>query len=207
MLKRHRILSPVPSPDLLLPSEPSLDVYERAVKRRRQLAPLRGHKYGSGIENAYMNEEDDEAESKLVEGFSDYARGKSRWQEEAGLYKAANTLLHDLHAEQRHRVIFSSSSPHHHGTFSDPYAHDDARAEFATSYGAIHAVGRTPVHAQNSRQGNSDVDAPPRNGNLVTEDVEVQNVTHRYEDTNRLLGSLFLSRNRYLDTRHGSNAS
>ncbi|KAH9949023.1 hypothetical protein B0H21DRAFT_538675 [Amylocystis lapponica] len=200
MLKRQRPSSPLPSADIpLVPIEPSLDVYERVVKRRRQFAPPRGSRHGGGVGGTSDDDEEDVPGSP--EGRSEYTRGTTRWQEEAGLYKTANTLLHDLHAEQRHRAIFSSHSSYgvarHSHTPLDTCSQTVASYETRLSAHSFDRTASTSLHVQ-------DIDRTTSlwNGRLVPEDVEVQNVTQRYEDTNRLLGSLFLTRKRQLDIRH-----
>ncbi|KIJ68751.1 hypothetical protein HYDPIDRAFT_106992 [Hydnomerulius pinastri MD-312] len=146
---------------------------------------------------------------------------------DAERYKHANTLLHELHALHQHRLLFTNSAfqevhlnqnltpgipppttDTHHPHF---YAH-------LSGYG--HGVGK-PSPLSQSTGGKmslpelSDRPMPsfhshsahltPTGREYVTQpaqdqvDVhEVQTVRERYEDANRLLGSLFLSRRREL---------
>ncbi|GBE78148.1 hypothetical protein SCP_0110310 [Sparassis crispa] len=200
MLKRQR--APSPLPDFPQVShEVALDVHERVVKRRRHLAPPSNGPRGSAINGGEEEEDDEDDQTWLLdEGRPEYSRGISRWQEEAGLYKAANTLLHDLHAEQRHRMTFSSSS-----SSTTPLAAHEAHSPLDNgahmswlSYptkdpcSPIHGAP-SQIHQEHPKHVFFDDAIPPA-------EAEGQSVTQRYEDTNRYLGSLFLSRRRLLDT-------
>lgn len=113
MLKRQRPVSPMLYPiDCTMEAhEAPEDLYEPDLKRRRYFTPSEADK--SPWRDAIADEVD--AESGHGDG-SSKRRSESRygevreWQSHAGEYKTVNILLHDLHAEQRHRAIFASPS-------------------------------------------------------------------------------------------------
>ncbi|OCH96600.1 hypothetical protein OBBRIDRAFT_787165 [Obba rivulosa] len=204
MLKRQRPSSPIPSLPTL-PGEqlgPSFESFERVTKRRRQFTPS-----GSGTPgNPYDDGEDDDDDEQNVDsedGRSEYFQGRSRWQEQAGEYKHANTLLHDLHAEQRHRMLFSSSSSFlSHSTTALQHSHTDNTTSTADMpaghHSNQHLTSPSPPLAQSSKVVTAGLFPHSRIGSEVTDDVEVQKVIQRYENTNRLLASLDLSRRQRL---------
>ena len=85
------------------------DLYEPDRKRRRYFTPSETDK--SSWRNVSGEEVDAEsaggAESPEQTPRGRY-EGVHEWQRRAGEYKSANILLHDLHAQQRHRMIFAS---------------------------------------------------------------------------------------------------
>ena len=184
MLKRQRPSSPLPiAAEAPLAAEPSvdIDILERAAKRTRHFAPLRRSyvEKTSVIEGHDTDGEEDQEE----EGRSEYTRGQTKWQEQAGLYKTANTLLHDLHAEQRHRQLFSakpSTSAHRQ------HQQDTSRPTSpypGSSTGLVHSprgvavphqpsFGELSYHISSSHLG-------------VQEGAETQTVSSQSEDANR----------------------
>ncbi|KZT06384.1 uncharacterized protein LAESUDRAFT_759556 [Laetiporus sulphureus 93-53] len=216
MLKRQRPTSPGPSPDAAFSSEPALDhdLLERLAKRRRYFAHSRDDVLPKGRfdreahDDGDVDEEEDVHEERHR---SEHAQGKAQWQEEAGLYKAANTLLHDLHAEQRHRMIFSSPTAPTCGTSlssHEPHLPQPSRQSplFSTNAPNI----RNAPHESLMKHSSDYV--PDKASTLLTmtpsiDELEVQNVTQRYEDTNRILGSLFLSRKHKLDAQHAQEST
>ncbi|EKM60889.1 uncharacterized protein PHACADRAFT_190016 [Phanerochaete carnosa HHB-10118-sp] len=117
MLKRQRLPSPLPLQWDAVEDEKNLpeDLLEPMSKRRRYFAT-----------GSYAEEQSDaecQGDTPRTEYGSEAIRrevhaGAREWRKDAGEYKHANSLLHDLHAEQRHRLIFSatpsspSASPH-----------------------------------------------------------------------------------------------
>ncbi|CAL1696531.1 unnamed protein product [Somion occarium] len=194
MSKRQRPSSPIPiSPETQLEDETSSgNVYEPDTKRRRYFAPITP---GDRQSTSDGGDEYDSEDSELREGQSNsrrkYLGGLREWQADAGVYKDANILLHDLHAEQRHRMLFSTTSStstafatHSHSPPSSPHyihAAKDSISKPASYF--------SPTPGFNSAQ---------------PEQIETQTVTHRYEGSNRLLRSLFLNRRQGLQPRDQS---
>lgn len=197
MLKRQRPSSPIPSSDCPVAERAiDVDILERLTKRRRHFAPPR---YTSTTKNAQDSQDssDDEEDREESPGSSSFARGLPHWQAEAGVYKAANTLLHDLHAEQRHRLIFSppSTTPHVVSRSShSPSRTSDWTPPSRTDSAVLH-MGHVAPHPT----GPAKITPPPYPETMVDE-MEAKHVTQRYEDTNRLLGSLFLDRRNRLES-------
>lgn len=95
-------------------------------------------------------------------------RPKEVRQEQAGIYKESNTLLHDLHAEQRHRMIFAANSQ---ATLSISSRTPSLQSEQQSrSLSLPHAC----------KPSASDPSSDARN-----DEAESQVVADRYEETNR----------------------
>ncbi|KAI0670110.1 hypothetical protein C8Q78DRAFT_1080007 [Trametes maxima] len=206
MLKRRRS-SPsfVPESPYVAAPDPAIDAFERVVKRRRHITPhdhsvVYGHEVRHGDDTD--GEEDVEGD-KHDGGQSHYPSGSHRL-EQAGEYRSANTLLHDLHAEHRHRMLFSSPHP-----FSEmPTLHHRLHNEHHHHIVDVPSTDKTLPNLTNVESPSLEyqkhtpsftVSIPSKNANVV-DHVEVQRVTQRYEDTNRYLGSLFLSRRKQPDS-------
>lgn len=127
MLKRQRASSPSPltqAPETELPLIPSVPTSsEHGVKRRRiHSPPLDGQSRGWGIPPEPSEDEVDEDDIMGDDSPDAWAIPGEPSLGGTGEYKAANSLLHDLHAEQQHRrlmspSLLSSSSP---GPVSSP---------------------------------------------------------------------------------------
>lgn len=218
MLKRQRS---VPSfvPDPYPPTDPAIEMFEERVAKRRRHAQSTDKGKTPWLPGESDGEEDAE--------YSEQATGRSAPSEQArrlgqaGEYKHVNTLLHDLHAEQRHRMLFSSSSPPIH----QPFAHYHPRhlPELAYPSSSLDKLAATvPVHGPpaadptelHRHMPSFTISIPIKDASTV-DHVEVQRVTERYEESNRcvncgtfsfnltsdygphrLLGSLFLNRRR-----------
>jgi hypothetical protein len=122
MLKRQRASSPSPlsqTPTTEVPLISSVPTSsEHGVKRRKLLTPPPdGQPRGWGI--LPVPSEDEVEEDDIMEGDSSnpWATTTEPSLSGAGEYKAANGLLHDLHAEQQHRRLMSPSS---HSSPSSP---------------------------------------------------------------------------------------
>ncbi|KAL0575028.1 hypothetical protein V5O48_006929 [Marasmius crinis-equi] len=188
MLKRQRAPSPPPSVSNVSSTGP-FDLVLPFSKRQRML-PSEGlsqpnHSHGHW-------EEDEEYSDDLENGVSQSAIVNSP-------YKETNSVLYELHTLHRHRLLFSQSqqrsSTHKFGILSEAAKHaNDAGPTqslpqpIAASY--QHLTPSSPLDNRIPHSG-SNSDAHPEH--------EVQSVRERYEDTNRLLGSLFLSRRRELE--------
>ncbi|KAH9853193.1 hypothetical protein C2E23DRAFT_132779 [Lenzites betulinus] len=191
MLKRQRSTpSFVADVPYAAAPDPAIDAFERAAKRRRQIAPLRRRAATHGG-RPWPTEETDGEED--VEG-DEHAPGQAesseqaRRLEQAGDYRNVNTLLHDLHAEQRHRLLFSTPFPPSDLAF--PHAHPHANHGSSPTMDKTiptlsQSSGRIPDNAQSHPHMPSfTISLPSKDANMV-DYGEVQRVTQRYEDTNR----------------------
>jgi len=177
MLKRQRPASPPPSmPTIPLVDDPPFETSVRPShqsKRRRLLPPvLDGQVRGWGKIDG--EDGDDEDYEEYEEGSPDATHPDSRLADITG-YKSVNGVLSELHELHRRRH-FPSSSFNPHLSWLQP---------ILPSCQARDKNG-TPTQLQS---GFSD--------DVVPTD-ELLRVTERYEDTNRLLRSSFLSRRRQL---------
>lgn len=121
MLKRQRASSPSPltqTPATELPLMSSVPTSsEHGVKRRRLLSPpLDGQSRGWGIPPVPSEDEVEEDDIMEDDSPNPWATTTKPSLSGAGEYKAANSLLHDLHAEQQHRRLMSPS----HSSSSSP---------------------------------------------------------------------------------------
>ena len=173
MLKRQRPLSPSPlSPETSLEDVHS-DVYQPDSKRRKYFGPSRSSETrprGCDEPTAY------DSENEVDDGREEYFVGRREWQTAAGVYKDANILLHDLHAQHRHRMLFNTptlvpqndsccESSHFSTTLSGP-----ARSKTPLFQHQGFVIPAPNVPAQELDQSGS---------------IEAQRISHRYEDTNR----------------------
>ncbi|KAJ6509302.1 hypothetical protein C8R47DRAFT_17559 [Mycena vitilis] len=185
MLKRHRPVSPPPpGPSIPLVSDTLPDSHRRESKRRRILPPSldgQARRSSFGIDEDDGEEDDDEMDGRTPSGSR--APGSNVHNAE---YESANTFLHDLHALHRHRLIFASPSPPFQPEISSPlrFQHKPYLPPSLPDY------PRIPDKQDASGMRDFGRGLPFE---------EVQSVKERYEDTNRLLGSLFLTRRKQLD--------
>ncbi|KAH9890907.1 hypothetical protein C8Q73DRAFT_792357 [Cubamyces lactineus] len=125
---------------------------------------------------------------------------------QAGEYRNVNSLLHDLHAEQRHRMLFSTSLPPSHLPMLHHAEHTYAVAASADkTVPALSRNGLPSAQDEGRKAPSSFTISIPSKDTAMVDHVEVQRVTERYEDTNRYLGSVFLSRRRQFDTTSQQN--
>ncbi|KAF8239338.1 hypothetical protein L208DRAFT_86920 [Tricholoma matsutake] len=174
MLKRQRPVSPPPSiPTIPLVDDPPFEMAHHS-KRRRVLPPvLDGQMRGWGRSD---DEDEDEEE---IEDYKEDTVDATNLDSSLSGYKSANSVLSELHTLHRRRH-FSSSLPNPQLSWPQTMclssqAHDK-NGKFAQL---------RPSQSYIERR------APEPTDELLC-------VTERYEDTNRLLGSLFLSRRRQL---------
>jgi hypothetical protein len=126
MLKRQRASSPSPltqNPPTEVPLISSVPTSsEHGVKRRRlHTPPLDGRLRGWDILPVPSEDEAEEDDIMEDDSPSPWATATDPSLSGPGEYKAANSLLHDLHAEQQHRRLMSPSShpsPSSPGPFS-----------------------------------------------------------------------------------------
>ncbi|GJE85942.1 hypothetical protein PsYK624_020220 [Phanerochaete sordida] len=191
MLKRQRPASPLPlqwdvtEDDKTLPE----GLFEPMSKRRRYFEPSRTGSYAEEQNDAEEQEDASRSESSSHAIRREPHSGVREWQKDAGEYKRANSLLHDLHAEQRHRLIFSPTSP-----IPSPLSYSDK--DFV-----VHNPAYAP-HAGNPDNFSADQELPhpaytPSSRGTSADGVvlrEAEVVSRNYVDANRLLRSLVLSR-------------
>ena len=194
MLKRPRGSSPSPPmPDPTVEADVApYDLYEPDAKRRRYFAPARyGHR-------SRDEEEEGEDDAELSDGprasSSRHEETKARrreWQLEAGEYRDANSLLHDLHAEQRHRLLFSSPPP---GTSSPSSYHQHYTPESTPFVRSQEKGIPAPVEKEHLRTVAPPI--PASHDPLVKERhlaEEASVVSQRYEDVNRCVYTFLAS--------------
>ncbi|KAG7450289.1 uncharacterized protein BT62DRAFT_1001133 [Guyanagaster necrorhizus] len=174
MLKRQRAASPRAS---ALSDVPLLFDDSSRPKRRRILPPaLDGNLRGRIWENG-KDDGEEEYESVDEEG-QDRGEGSSE-------YKAANSMLHELHALNRHRQASATTVCHQHW----PYRLPDTPPGKGGSLIHLHHNEEKMYAQECSGSGNLSAD-------------ELQKVTERYEETNKLSHCFSL-----LTATHRSQAS
>jgi len=107
-------------------------------------------------------------------------------------YKSANNFLHELHALHQHRLMFSSSpspSPQRHPSFPLQYTQPIAKS-----------IPSLPLEPTRMHMKGAAVHAFVADPMAINEQQSVQ---QRYIDSNRLLGTVFLSRRRELESDGG----
>ncbi|TFK57427.1 hypothetical protein OE88DRAFT_1722316 [Heliocybe sulcata] len=208
MLKRSRPLTPPPQPEeppslpLPVPGPSSIEYYQRDAKRRRTVAPsLDGQ--ARGWSGSSLDDEEDEEDWEQDENDG---RGAEASLETSKQYQAPNSLLHDLHAEYQHRMLFSSppasSSRHVPGQMS-PYS-PQPHTTHAAKRNAPYLLERPVMTEMNGHLQRSTAEHMGKGG---LDRVEEQRVKERYEESNRLLRSLFLNRRRESPEASGGPSS
>ncbi|KAH6917623.1 hypothetical protein BKA70DRAFT_339688 [Coprinopsis sp. MPI-PUGE-AT-0042] len=197
MLKRQRQSSPPPfvsnSVPLVSSDTPSADepVIVRDVKRRRTQPPvldgmMRGWNSPSD-EDGYFSEDGDAAPDDADEDWKYHGPPQSE-EAPAGSteYQSANNLLRELHVLNQHRIMFKSPTPSAQSTatYAPPSSRDDP-SNRPLSFG----------HPRESHHNLQKYDEHAVIG-MLGEDDESLVVQQRYNDTNRMLRELFLSRRR-----------
>ncbi|KAJ7630711.1 hypothetical protein FB45DRAFT_916340 [Roridomyces roridus] len=186
MLKRPR----APSPPSSSSSVPLLDDEHASYqpKRRRILPPsLDGQSRRS--ESMFATDNDDGEEEYDQDDTMTYPDShqlppvaSSSHNTE---YESANTFLHELHASHRHRLIFSPSwhpsSPYEGKAYASPM--------------------QLPLHPEAPEKTGVGGMAGFAHGLPFEEEKCVKD---RYEDTNKRLGSFFLTRRKQLDQDNNS---
>ncbi|KAF8446269.1 hypothetical protein L210DRAFT_976180 [Boletus edulis BED1] len=219
MLKRQRPATPPPSslgdPPSFLPSEPIRPILQplhardpsepRSKRRRTQPPPLDGALRGwLESEPAGSHWESDGEEDWIEDPHTDLG-SPLHPSTTASPYKDANTLLHELHLLNQHRMLFTRPprdqplNPSPRAPL--PAAHTHMQ-NAPVGYGPTAWTNGSPYHptlpqfASDGVAGRSCCLEPVEDKGLVE---EVQCVRQRYEGTNKLLGSLFLSRRREVE--------
>ncbi|CDO72432.1 hypothetical protein BN946_scf184977.g132 [Trametes cinnabarina] len=190
MLKRRRS-----SPSLVADSpyaatpEPTMDVFERVAKRRRPFTRSQGQERQGGSSWRYddTDGEEDVDGDDVSAGQEEHSSQDGRLHH-AGEYRRVNSLLHDLHAEQRHRMIFSSSLPpsqlptlHHISP-----VHSQHVAHYANKTTPVSTLGEDISSAHSAAQKplpSFTISIPSKDASVV-DHVEVRHVEERYADMN-----------------------
>jgi len=197
MLKRQRPSSPTPSKLSvpLLDSSP-MDIMGPDSKRRRTLPPVL-----DGPSRGWRRPEGNDSELYDLEGYSDdeLLESEQTRVDDSGIdsaeYKSANSVLRELHTLYQHRLMFSSTNPSFNGPARSPQSQPTSNVYNAPIQ---HATFQPVISEQ--PKGLSYPGNPVNPGNRQMLKNEVHCVTERYENTNRYLGNLFLSRRRELDS-------
>ncbi|KAF8527874.1 hypothetical protein BU17DRAFT_81119 [Hysterangium stoloniferum] len=224
MLKRPRPPSPSPThPDPSSPPPLESSVYLPFAKRRRTIGPIIDR--DERRDETMMDHEEDDCNEDYSDEEDVYSDGGTLTAvQSVKNYEHVNHILHNLHAEQQHRLCTaqihqSSPSAHAHlqssNSMSLQHPHQQnypglpplsSPAGYVLSSHHMISSAWDSVPPSSQRQNESDAlntetipvaDAPSGAKENVL-DQERMFVTHRYEDTNRLLGSLVLSRRRIL---------
>jgi hypothetical protein len=189
MLKRQRASSPSPltqTPATEVPLISSVPTSsEHGVKRRRLLAPpLDGRSRGWGMLPVPSEGEVEEDDIMEDDSPNPWATTTEPSLSGAGEYKAVNSLLHDLHAEQQHRRLMSpsshssSSSP---GSFSSQgWPSSTPQEPPAGKLNVMSIPSPNPIQAEKYRQG---LHASETKDKLFCDDDA--SVFNRYGETNR----------------------
>ncbi|KAG8220101.1 hypothetical protein J3R82DRAFT_1120 [Butyriboletus roseoflavus] len=218
MLKRQRPVTPPPSSlddppsffsnNPIRPLQPSLTAdpsQPRSKRQRVRPPPLDGALRGwLESESAGLHWESD-GEEDWIEDTHDTFRSPLPPSTTIDQYKDANSLLHQLHVLNQHRLLFAHSPrdrrlspcprvplPTAHTHVQDPHARQRPAAwtDGSSYHSASSQVARDRLASRSFCIGSA------KEKGLVE---EVQCVRQRYEDANRFLGSLFLSRRREVE--------
>ncbi|KAK0465343.1 uncharacterized protein EV420DRAFT_1513946 [Desarmillaria tabescens] len=178
MLKRQR----APSPRASASSNVPLVADDSPRQKRRRILPpaLDGNVRGRIWEDSGEDDGEEDYESADEEG-QDQGEGRGSLE-----YKFANSMLYELHALNRHRQAFTASS-HQHWPYGLPSTHPGKGGSMAPAPRVHHNEAKT-FPQESSGAGNLSAD-------------ELQKVTQRYEETNKRLGVLFLSRRKELEDK------
>lgn len=186
MLKRQRPASPSPIYDAT-EDEKNLpeDLFEPMSKRRRYFTPSRSN---SLSQRSLHDGGDEEEEEHEAESRGEHFRheGVREWQQYAGEYRDENTKLHDLHAEQRHRMLFTTNTLRPSALLFSLPTFEDSSHRLAAPQTKCSAVDQSCMHhnatlVPPSRDNGRET---PTQGTAVTDD-EAQVVFQRYEETNK----------------------
>ena len=144
MLKRQRPASPSPHYGATEDAK-SLpeDLFEPMSKRRRYFAAGSTDSVNS---QSYENN-DDEDEQQVRSSCPPFRpNGVRKWQKYAGEYKEENTKLHDLHAEQRHRLLFTTDNSANRGLLASLASNMEAHNVACAQHSRGSAYIRLRVH-------------------------------------------------------------
>ncbi|KAF8845414.1 hypothetical protein BDN67DRAFT_961759 [Paxillus ammoniavirescens] len=214
-------------------ADPTLRNEPCAKRRRTQPPVLDGTLRGWLASNpTYPSREESDDEEDWVEGVE---RHQSDAPSSLPLvvtdqYKHANSLLHELHTLHQHRFLLTESARdvHFNEYSATPPSTTYAQHPHLHAYplgqghvtGNLSSISQTtdgkislPESSHRPTPSFQSISIRPAEGEYVTHLVqgqvdvhEVKSVRERYEDANRFLGALFLSRRRELDEAVSSAA-
>jgi len=213
--------------------ETPLDMFshESRAKRRRIHPPvLDGAQRGWGKPPALSvpHADDSDGEEDWIDGEDDAETGHFAASPDYTDYKRANTMLHDMHALHQHRLTSTQPNsqppshlylPAHAGFLAPPLLMATHPHNF---WHSTHGLHQPPSISSNSKVFIPTLperplpefyshlphaaQAPTESASHTPLDFhEVKSVRERYEDTNKLLGSVFLSRRRELQESPNSS--
>ncbi|KAJ3998454.1 hypothetical protein F5050DRAFT_1219304 [Lentinula boryana] len=210
MLKRQRAPSPPPSSSSNIPliadSTPTENA--RDTKRRRIQPPVldgRMRGWGTAQDTLYetFDAGEDDGEEDIIED-DEYLPGSvpSDGANPNSSYKSTNGFLHELHTLQRHRVLFSTNASIQ--TLNSNYFAYDSSSPQPHAYDRhLHPPGKVlfsqtnvPAAVNTLNQQESHALALAVN---YEKHCESDSARAHYEERNRLLGSVVLSRRRELE--------
>ncbi|PFH50749.1 hypothetical protein AMATHDRAFT_3712 [Amanita thiersii Skay4041] len=179
MLKRQRPLTPpIPSVPLIAPTPLDVMMMERESKRRRT----------NSTSDELSRDSWHYTTCSMVSNAKEDTSGCASSDSSASEYKSANNMLRELHTLHQHRLLFAPTTPsmlHTHG--------DSLQSPDIPPSSLKHVISSLPDPMRLiTRASSNDPEATP---SLIDEQAQVM---EHYEETNRLLGSLFLSRRRNL---------
>ncbi|KAI6045131.1 hypothetical protein EDC04DRAFT_2889320 [Pisolithus marmoratus] len=234
MLKRQRPATPPPSsldfPTYFFPAKPlpnpdlASSISDPCGKRRRLERPenemLKGWALpSSGISREeHGDDEEDVERSSHGDGAEELYDGVSNQSNSSRgdrVYKQTNSILHEVHVLNQHRLIFSPSE-HLSRSYSEipPHSiHNHPNSQGTAEFGCglpQSAHGKSPMPSNSSQLAHRMRAGQSCSANVAADQADVheaQAVWERYGGTNKLLGSLFLSRRRELqETFHSSES-
>ncbi|KAG2160076.1 uncharacterized protein EDB93DRAFT_1244825 [Suillus bovinus] len=215
-----RPIRPIPHHE----TPPDMFPHGSLAKRRRIHPPvLDGAQRGWGKPPPLFmpHTDDSDGEEDWIDGENDAESGHFSESPDYTEYRQANTMLHEMHALHQHRLMFiqpNSQPPSH--LYLPPHADFSASPPpMATHphnlWQSTHGIRHSPSISSNGKLFIPTLpECPlpefyshlPHAAQTHTEPAaqapldfhEVKSVRERYEDTNKLLGSVFLSRRREL---------
>ncbi|KAK7058257.1 hypothetical protein VNI00_001888 [Paramarasmius palmivorus] len=204
MLKRQRPSSPSPA------SFPSPDPFSESIpnsKRQRVLPPTLDGKLRSREARRFVNDSDWEEDEEVYEDDDALGYTSSSSFLDDSAYKSTNNFLHELHTLQRHRLLFAQSQapiPKADLVYlrSLPAQSPSSNTSPTSEWQKDHARAQNNVWSSDDSQTRTNAEEAGVNRTThaghAEDNSEGKFVKDRYEDTNRMLGSLFLSRRREL---------
>ncbi|KAJ3750108.1 hypothetical protein DFH05DRAFT_33286 [Lentinula detonsa] len=216
MLKRQRAPSPPPfsSSNIPLIADSTPTENARYTKRRRVHPPvLDGRMRGWGTTQDTLHETfdagEDDGEEDIIED-DEFWPGSvpSDGANPNSPYKSTNGFLHELHTLQRHRVLFSTNASIQTPN-SNYFAHDSSSPQPHAYDRHLHPPGKGLFSPTNIPASVNTVNQHETHALALAANYEKQydsnSARGHYEEGNRLLGSVVLSRRRELERRPEGN--
>jgi hypothetical protein len=149
------------------------------------------------LETPFEDEEDYWSDDEVEEEAQSY-HSQQESQQHQSEYESTNTMLRELHTQQQHRICFAPPSTPQNASLSIHPSH----LTISTPIPSRHLnPDKVVLPLQQERLRPSFSSGPMEKGyhddGISTE--ETNRITERYEGTNKLLGSLFLSRRHELN--------